>query len=562
MKSLGFNLKNAKKVAGDKDSSTFSVKDGHQIKVMHAPLSPSHRKQLEMMPVQKLADGGEANSSSVDDVQDSAAPVTTPDSTPDPSIASDIGAGLRTVAQNSFVPPIEAIKKGLGVAGDFVKGLTGNSDSSQQAAPDSSVAPPVSDLPGMGQPVGAPSPAARDVSSAPMSNAGSGADVLGAYNQGLTSANEQQKVDTAVAAQRAQAEQKYLQDSQDLMAKTQKNADDFNQHQKQFIDDYAKGHIDPKSYVENMSVPQKVVSAIGMILGGAGAGAGRPNPGAEFLNKQIDRNIQAQQARQDQQKTLLGANQDLYNHQIIGSNATRVQMGDMFAHQVDLAAAQNGGLQARANADKFKADWGIQRADLLNKMAVMKTLQDRQQQKAANPNAASDTAVDYPAMNLMQKTGIMPQQDVEAATKEAANAEEVRSIKNFYNSSFNALNSKTLGGALTPADRASYVNALSGKIQKISEGRYNGDAVQKLADGMLPGAVELGSTRQDKLANGNQFLDTLQAGTPTLNRYGLKNPLQQPQSAAAPQHKVGDVIYYKGQKMQIQDAKGNLKRVS
>ena len=195
-------------------------------------------------------------------------------------------------------------------------------------------------------------------------------------------------------------------------------------------------------------------------------------------------------------------------------------------------------------------------------MAVMKTLQDRQQQKAANPNAASDTAVDYPAMNLMQKTGIMPQQDVEAATKEAANAEEVRSIKNFYNSSFNALNSKTLGGALTPADRASYVNALSGKIQKISEGRYNGDAVQKLADGMLPGAVELGSTRQDKLANGNQFLDTLQAGTPTLNRYGLKNPLQQPQSAAAPQHKVGDVIYYKGQKMQIQDAKGNLKRVS
>lgn len=51
MKPLSFNLKDAKKVSGDKTSSTFQVKGGHQIRVAHAALKPEHKAMIEKLPI-------------------------------------------------------------------------------------------------------------------------------------------------------------------------------------------------------------------------------------------------------------------------------------------------------------------------------------------------------------------------------------------------------------------------------------------------------------------------------------------------------------------------------
>jgi hypothetical protein len=164
-------------------------------------------------------------------------------------------------------------------------------------------------------------------------------------------------------------------------------------------------------------------------------------------------------------------------------------------------------------------------------------------------------------MSLMQKSGIMPQADVDAASKEAKEVGEAESIKGVYNEAFNALRNKAFAGALTPGDRAGYANALSGMIQKSFEGRYNENAANNIVNGMLPQKFDLNSTDNDKQRVGNELLDSKKSGAPTLERYGLLNQ-QAPQQPAQQQHKVGDIIYLKGQKNQIIDAKGNLKRVA
>ena len=64
MKPMAFNLKDAKKVGGDDKSSTFQLKSGHQIKILHAPLSALHRQRIEKMPVHKFAYGGDDDQNS------------------------------------------------------------------------------------------------------------------------------------------------------------------------------------------------------------------------------------------------------------------------------------------------------------------------------------------------------------------------------------------------------------------------------------------------------------------------------------------------------------------
>lgn len=61
MKPLAFDLRNAKKVHGDKNTSTFHLKNGHMITVAHAALPALQRKQLERMP---MAEGGIASKDS------------------------------------------------------------------------------------------------------------------------------------------------------------------------------------------------------------------------------------------------------------------------------------------------------------------------------------------------------------------------------------------------------------------------------------------------------------------------------------------------------------------
>jgi hypothetical protein len=567
MKPMSLNLKDAKKISGDKHSSTFHLPSGHKILIAHSGVSAAQRKQLEQMPVQYFADGTVDGpvSSSVDDTQDSAPPVTSDDSpasqTADPSIANDIGQGLRTVAQNSLIPAVAAGKAMLGQAGSFIKGLGGQSDADNTDASDLPSADP--NLPGAGQPVGQPQ---SDRSTASTQAPASGVQPSGGLSPqsilstGLAGIKGQAEAAGNLGQQQADIEKQQQQSMADAQGKWALQSNDMQNDISNAVKDIQAGHIQPNHYLQNMSVPGHIATAIGLILGGAGAGAGRPNPAMEFLQSQINRDVDSQKSNLQNKATVLGAYMDKYKNAATAENMARATSMGAYASKLRQAADNAASPMQRAAAQSAAAQLENQMLPIIQHAGALQTLQQRQQQKAQNPSAGGPGPVDLPAMSLMQKTGIMPQQDVEAANKEAGSLQETAAIKNMYNQAFAALRGKAMAGSLTPGDRAGYINGLSGMIQKSFEGRFNMEAADRLVDGMLPSKFDLNSTDNDKLKMGNELLDSKSAATPTLDRYGLKNqPAQQP---SQPQHKVGDIIYLKGQKNQIIDAKGNLRRVA
>lgn len=58
--------------------------------------------------------------------------------------------------------------------------------------------------------------------------------------------------------------------------------------------------IKPNDYIDSLGISGKIMTGIGMVLSGFGSGlTGQPNMAYDYLNKQIDRNIQAQQKTYD-----------------------------------------------------------------------------------------------------------------------------------------------------------------------------------------------------------------------------------------------------------------------
>ena len=194
--------------------------------------------------------------------------------------------------------------------------------------------PPAStDLPDQGQPVGTTASAPGASSSSPDSTQ---VDVGAAYNQGLKGIREGAEVEKQQAAANAQIQQDDINAKQDLLTGFNKNYSDFQTSQKQFMQDYMNNHIDPKHYQENMTSGQKVGTAIGLFLGGMSTPfTHQGNPALEFLNKQIDRDIDAQRMNMDKAKNmLLGANQEMFHDNVLATNATRIQLNDITSAKV------------------------------------------------------------------------------------------------------------------------------------------------------------------------------------------------------------------------------------
>ncbi len=111
-----------------------------------------------------------------------------------------------------------------------------------------------------------------------------------------------------------------------------------------------QGMINPRAYQESQTSGQKVLTALGLFLGGAG---GHGNMAQDFLNRQIDRDIAAQEKNQDTRKTLLGAYQDLYGKSQVAVDLTRISMRDALANQAAQVAAKLGTPAAEAKKNAF-----------------------------------------------------------------------------------------------------------------------------------------------------------------------------------------------------------------
>lgn len=305
MKPFSVNLSKFKKIAHDKKSTVLRDPDGHEIRIVHSAIPAIQRKQLEGLPM--YAEGGDVAKA------DEQKPVTV-----NVNQAPTEGAAPKPAPAAQFAQqPVDVV-------------------ATQPKPPKSMMA--------QDQTLDAPS----------------------AVQLEQKAVREQQAIDAAKGAAAANVEQGYNNQKAQIIQQEQDNVNSVKQHADEFATHIRQNQIDPNHWAESRSTSQKVVNALGLLLGGFKQGAiGGNNPAMDFINAQIDRDVAAQRARADNQKNVYGAYRELYGDQMAATNAAKASMLDVYNHKMQQIAAQLGTPQAQANADAFAAKTAIERNQLL-----------------------------------------------------------------------------------------------------------------------------------------------------------------------------------------------------
>lgn len=128
-----------------------------------------------------------------------------------------------------------------------------------------------------------------------------------------------------------------------------KHADDYNQ----FV---ASHPIDNERWLHNRSTGSKIANGIGLFLGGLGSASGGHNFAMDFMQKQIDRDVLAQQQDINNKHSVFGAYQQLYGDSNVAANLAKASSLDILNHKIQLAAAQLGTPQSQYNAAMANQD--------------------------------------------------------------------------------------------------------------------------------------------------------------------------------------------------------------
>jgi len=113
--------------------------------------------------------------------------------------------------------------------------------------------------------------------------------------------------------------------------------------------------IDPNSYFAHQSTPSKILSAVGMLLSGAGsATTGQPNYAMEAINRAVEADIDAQKNDQSKRLNLWKMNQEALGSNLAANLATQNQMYTGLKYRIDQAASQFKGPFAQSQALQAK----------------------------------------------------------------------------------------------------------------------------------------------------------------------------------------------------------------
>lgn len=151
------------------------------------------------------------------------------------------------------------------------------------------------------------------------------------------------------AAEEARLAEAQAKDLAAMQARHQAIALDRQRGADKLFSDYQSAKLDPDRYWASMSTGGKISSAIGMILGGLGAGLSHgPNLAMAVIDKAIDRDI-------DAQKLEIGKKQNALAHYMqetgdirLAQQLAKADARDVFAAQLSAAALKFGGPQAQA----------------------------------------------------------------------------------------------------------------------------------------------------------------------------------------------------------------------
>ena len=559
-----------KKVSSDKDCTTLVNHNGHEIKVVHKVLSPKLRAELDKLP---MAKGGKVGASisqqktaktagnqgpwrfcprcgtehpncicgpaewkNYESQQDIS---NTEETSAVPNFAQRMAKGGEAKLPPDFNYRAEAEKE---APAENVPSQTPVSDSAQNMAQQDMA----SDQTPQAMAPSSPAPAVDTPAQMPQKVQAPQATVP-ADNQQIPVADTSTATEATQPVQPPSQEQQY-QNAYD--SAKQEHLQEYAKQDQAWQQDLNNGHITPETYGSLFAKKDtlgKIGSIFGMMLGGAGSGlAHQQNAYLHALDQQINNDLQAQTTSKNNAQNFIRLNQQ---HQM--QNAQIGQMGTQTAAQKqDIGIKAN--TFARMQMNRIALHSLVQKVNSMN-LPPQQRAQAEQQLQAISPIIDSEnynladaaaarsasmrandaqnggSAVNYQKMNQLEiqshqkLLGAPSSEDLSAMTKEATGLEETRALRNDFNEGYSALDKMALAGKLSPNARDSYVQSLAGKLAKASAGRYNQREAENQINSMIPNVSDWSSTRDIRRNNNNKFFDVLEAGTPTLNRFGLKN---------------------------------------
>lgn len=187
---------------------------------------------------------------------------------------------------------------------------------------------------------------------------------------------------SGLADKQAAALQQDAAQKQNIQTTFQSNFDNLNKERQSHIADLQKGYIDPEQYwkgdpATGQRAHSRVLSAIGVILGGLGAGwSGHGgNPALAHLNGLIDKNINAQMANLGTKNNIVRYNQEQFGNLKDAADMSRVMQADVIKSQLEKAAAQSQSPLAQAAASKAIGEIDAKYQPIFMNLAIRHTLQ-------------------------------------------------------------------------------------------------------------------------------------------------------------------------------------------
>jgi hypothetical protein len=188
---------------------------------------------------------------------------------------------------------------------------------------------------------------------------------------------------------RAAGLQKISDDTQKWLSDRMVNAD-------KMFNDVKDAKLDPDHYFATRSTGEKIMSSISVLLGGLGAGLTHgPNVGMQMIEKDIDRDIEAQKFNLGKQQNLLSTYMAQTHDLLSAKQLVKADFLDISAAQLESAAAQSGSDVAmaeakiesgkwRSSAYSLRADIGYKNAHLASMNMDMQLKQWGMQQQQQN----------------------------------------------------------------------------------------------------------------------------------------------------------------------------------
>lgn len=400
-----FNFKDFEKVAEDKDTTTMKHKSGHTIQIKNSALSSIQREQMKRLKMSKGGDvldtGKEGTSTQGDSVREGKVAEAKVEAksradlerkTQKPKIKNMAEGGMAHYDEGT---PDDTVSKDD--AGSTSMTHNGSPITINVGAPSREISVP-NGIPGQ-PPMAPPQPAAPVADNRAMQPTqvmGPGANMMSpdqtanvpAALKQIAGANQRE---AGLVGQQAKANAQFEQQYIDKETARQQNlANDVKElqgHLDEWSDFQQNNKVNPNAYMENMGAGQRVGTAISLFLGGLGGGlTHQGNPALDFLNKQIDRDIDAQKDRMNRAQTIYGAYEHLYGDQVIANNMTKMSMIDMLSHQSAQTAASLGTQQAAIRAQQLNANLFLEKQQLMvdtaGRLGTLKTGANQQPQQA------------------------------------------------------------------------------------------------------------------------------------------------------------------------------------